>query len=230
MSGFKQAFRLSLPILGAFWFLGASYGLLASSMGYPMWVPVLMACVVFSGSVEFIALTMLTGAFNPVAALVMALMVGARHIFYGISMLDRWRGAGWRKPFLIFWMCDETFAINYSCGGSFNQQLWLSFLDFLYWVSGGILGYCLGSVVGAGMMRYLEGLDFVVTAMFVSIFMDDFMKHPYGRSSAWLGVLASAACLLLFGASDFMVPAMIVMLSVMYVAYRRALKSGNASL
>lgn len=221
MNDFKRAFKLSLPILGAFWFLGLSYGLLAASMGYPVWIPLLMASLVFSGSVEFIALTMLTGAFNPFAALAMALMVGARHIFYGISMLDRWRDAGWRKPLLIFWMCDETFAINFSNGGSFRQQLWLSVLNYMYWISGGLIGYYLGGAVGASVMRYMEGLDFVVTAMFVSIFMDDFLRHPHGHASAWLGILASVACLVLFGASNFVVPAMFVMLGVLYFTYRR---------
>ncbi|MCQ2217411.1 MAG: AzlC family ABC transporter permease [Paludibacteraceae bacterium] len=222
MSGdLKQAFRLSLPVLGAFWFLGISYGMLASSMGYSIWIPLSMAITVFSGSVEFIALTMLVGAFNPVAALTMALMVGARHIFYGISMLDKWRNAGWKKPFLIFWMCDESFAINYSQGGSFRQQLTLSFLNYSYWVTGGIMGYFLGECISDDMMHYLKGLDFVVVAMFVSIFMDDFLRNKGRHGSAWLGVLASAVCLVAFGPAQFIVPTMLVILTVLYFKYRR---------
>lgn len=97
MQDFKNALRLSVPVLGAYWFLGLTYGLLAANMGYPVWVSLSMAILVYSGSAEFIALTMLCSAFNPFAAVAMALMVGARHLFYGISMLSRYRGAGLRK-------------------------------------------------------------------------------------------------------------------------------------
>ena len=224
MTWSKQAFRLSLPVLSAYVFLGITYGLLASEMGLPMWVPVVMAMVVYSGSVEFLALTMLVSAFNPVSAVVMALMVGARHVFYGISMLERWRGAGWRKLPLIFWMSDETFAINYANGGSYSQQLWLSFLDWCYWIAGGIIGYTFGTYYGEAITAYLQGLDFVVTAMFIAIFMDDFMslkKHL----SAWIGIGASVLCLWLFGSSRFIVPTMGCILLALYIYYRKEERS-----
>lgn len=221
MRDLKNAIKLSLPVLGAYWFLGLTYGLLAANMGYPIWVSLSMALVVYSGSAEFIALTMLCSAFNPLAAVVMALMVGARHLFYGISMLDRYRGAGWKKPFLIFWLTDETFAVNYANGGSFSQQLWVSFLDYVYWFTGGLMGYLIGSSMGAELMQYLEGLDFVVTAMFVAIFMDDFMRNKGSHMSAWLGIGAAGVCLAVFGSSQFIVPTMISILVVLYVKYRR---------
>lgn len=220
MQDLKCAFRLSLPVMGAYWFLGATYGLLAASMGYAVWIPLAMAMVVFSGSVEFIALTMLLGSFQPLAALMMALMVGARHLFYGIAMLDRWRGAGWRKPFLIFWMSDETFAVNYAAGGSFSQQLWLSVLDYGYWISGMLMGYLLGSMNGMAWLNRLEGLDFVVTAMFVAIFMDDYLRRPEGRSSAWLGLGVAAVCLAIFGSDQFIVPTMAAILLILYIRYK----------
>lgn len=217
----KNAFRLSLPVLGAYWFLGLTYGLLASNMGYPLWVSLSMALVVYSGSAEFIALSMLGTAFNPLAAVAMALMVGARHLFYGISMLDKYRGAGWKKPLLIFWLTDETFAVNYANGGTLQQQLWVSFLDHLYWVTGGLMGYLIGTSLGEELIQYLEGLDFVVTAMFVAIFMDDFIRNKGSHMSAWLGIAAAAACLLIFGANQFIVPTMICILLVLYIKYRK---------
>lgn len=218
---FKRAFRLSLPVLGAFLFLGASYGMLAYSMGYSVWVPLSMAMVIFSGSVEFIALTMMAGAFHPVAAFSMALMVSARHIFYGISMLDKWGGAGRLKPFLIFWMCDESFAINYTQGGTFRQQLILAFLNYSYWVVGGVLGFLLGECVSGEFVRYLEGLDFVVVAMFLAIFMDDFIRNKGRHRAAWLGVGASVGCLAVFGPEQFILPTMLTILGVLYYDYRR---------
>lgn len=215
MNDFKLALKLSLPVLGAYWFLGLTYGLLAANMGYPIWITLSMSLLVFSGSAEFIALTMLCTTFHPLSAIAMALMVGARHLFYGISMLDRYQGAGWKKPFLIFWMSDETFAINYANGGSFCQQLWLSFLDYSYWIMGGVMGYLIGSSLGAELMACLEGLDFVVTAMFVAIFMDDFLRNKGRHMSAWLGICAAASCLTLFGAGQFIVPTMICILLVL---------------
>ena len=216
----KRAFRLSLPVLSAYLFLGITYGLLASEMGLPMWVPVVMAMVVYSGSVEFLALTMLVSAFNPASAAAMALMVGARHVFYGISMLQRWRGAGWKKLPLIFWMSDETFAINFANGGSLSQQLWVSVLDWSYWVTGGIIGYLFGSYCGEAVTQYLQGLDFVVTAMFIAIFMDDFVSRRR-HLSAWIGIGASVICLWLFGASRFIVPTMGCILLALYIYYRK---------
>ncbi|MBQ4386425.1 MAG: AzlC family ABC transporter permease [Prevotella sp.] len=216
----KRAFRLSLPVLSAYLFLGITYGLLASEMGLPMWVPVVMAMVVYSGSVEFLALTMLVSAFNPASAAAMALMVGARHVFYGISMLQRWRGAGWKKLPLIFWMSDETFAINFANGGSLSQQLWVSVLDWSYWVTGGIIGYLFGSYCGEAVTQYLQGLDFVVTAMFIAIFMDDFVSRRR-HLSAWIGFGASVICLWLFGASRFIVPTMGCILLALYIYYRK---------
>lgn len=221
MKEFKNAIKLSLPVLGAYWFLGLTYGLLAANMGYPIWVSLSMALVVYSGSAEFIALTMFCSAFNPLAAVAMALMVGARHLFYGISMLDRYRGAGWKKPLLIFWLTDETFAVNYANGGSLNQQLWISFLDYAYWFTGGLMGYLIGSSMGTELMQYLEGLDFVVTAMFVAIFMDDFMRNKGAHMSAWLGIGAAGVCLMVFGARQFIVPTMISILVVLYIKYRK---------
>lgn len=221
MSDFQNAIKLSLPVLGAYWFLGITYGLLASSMGYPIWVTLSMAFLVYSGSAEFIALTMLCSAFNPLSAVAMALLVGARHLFYGISMLDRYQGAGWRKPLLIFLLTDETFAINYANGGNFRQLLWVSVLDYAYWITGGIMGYMLGSSLGAELMSYLEGLDFVVTAMFVAIFMDDFMHNKGTHMSAWLGIGCAAVSLAIFGASQFTVPTMIGILMVLYIKYRK---------
>lgn len=224
----RTAFRLSIPVFGAYWFLGITYGLLAKEMGYDIWVPVLMAMVVYSGSVEFIALTILVGTFHPLSAMVMALTVGARHLFYGLSMLQRWRNAGRLKPFLIYWMSDETFAVNYAAGGSYKQQLYVSVLDYAYWISGGIMGYALGSMLGAEVMSYLKGLDFVVTAMFVAIFMDQAIKtgSPIQKLrslplSSWLGIGVTALCLIIFSSERFIIPTMASILLILYLYYKK---------
>lgn len=221
MQEFKTALRLSLPVLGAYWFLGITYGLLAASMGYGIWVPVVMAMLIYSGSVEFIALTMLTGIFSPIGAAVMALMVGARHLFYGISMINKYRGAGWKKILLVLLLTDETFAINYSNHSSHTQQLWVSLLDYFYWLTGGVMGYLIGATIGENLVNRLHGLDFVVTAMFVAIFMDDYMRNKDIHSSSWLGIIAALLCLNVFGPNQFIIPTMVCILIVLFIKYRR---------
>lgn len=221
MHHLKTAFRLSIPVLGAYWFLGITYGLLAANMGYDIWIPILMAAFIYSGSVEFIALTMLAGTFHPVGAVAMALTVGARHLFYGISMLAKYRGARWKKPFLIFWLTDETFAINYNNQASHTQQFLVSLLDYIYWISGGIMGYLLGSAMGEKLMSHLKGLDFVVTAMFVAIFMDDYIRAKDTRDSSRIGLVAATLCLLVFDSDNFVIPAMLCILITLYLKYKK---------
>ena len=158
---------------------------------------------------------LLLAPFAPVQVFLMAVMIQARHLFYGISMLDRYKGTGWKKPYLIYAMCDETFSVNYTAEipegvdhGWF--YFFVSLLDELYW----FLGATLGGVLG-GLLRFnTDGLDFVMTAMFVVIFMDQWLKETH-HFSAWIGLAASVACLLLFGADNFLIPTMICILIVL---------------
>lgn len=221
MQDLKTALRLSMPVLGAYWFLGITYGLLAASMGYDIWVPIIMAMLIYSGSVEFIALTLLTGIFSPIGAAVMASMVGARHLFYGISILNKYKGAGCKKALLVLLLTDETFAINYSNNSSHTQQLWVSLLDYFYWLTGGIIGFLIGTTIGEELTTCLQGLDFVVTAMFVAIFMDDYMRNKDTHSSSWLGFIAAIFCLNVFGANQFIIPTMLCIIIALYIKYRR---------
>jgi len=194
--------------MAAYFFLGITYGLLAHTMGLGIGYPLSMAMFVYSGSVEFLALGMLISTFNPLTAAIVALVVCARHLFYGISMLDVYKGAGWRKFFLIFGMSDETFAINYSHRDeSHGVMLWVTFLNWIYWLTGGILGYTLGSVLKVDV----RGLEFVLTAMFTSIFVDQLMKEK-NRIPALIGIVPTAICLALVGNRYFILPSMLCIL------------------
>lgn len=110
----KAAFPYTIPIFAGFWFLGLTYGIYMNVSGFSFWYPCLMSLTIFAGSVEFVAVNMLLGAFDPLQAFAMTLMINARHLFYGISMLDRYKGTGLKKFYLIFGMCDESFSINYT--------------------------------------------------------------------------------------------------------------------
>jgi len=109
LAALRASFPKTIPILAGFLFLGMTYGIYARVSGLPLWFPILMSVVVFAGSMEFVAVGLLLGAFHPLLALGMTLMINARHLFYGLSMLDKYRGTGWRKFYLIFGMCDESF-------------------------------------------------------------------------------------------------------------------------
>ena len=139
--------------------------------GFSFWYPMLMSLTIFAGSAEFVAANLLLGAFHPLQALVMTLMINARHLFYGISMLKRFRGTGWKKFYLIFGMCDESFSINYTAKIPEDiDRGWFMFsvtlFNHLYWFCGAMLGAVFGSLVRFNT----EGLEFVMTAMFVVIF------------------------------------------------------------
>ena len=214
------AFPRTLPILAGFLFLGATYGVYMNVSGFSFWYPLAMSIVIYGGSLEFLAVSMLLAPYAPVQVFLTALLVQARHLFYGIAMLDKYKGLGWKKPYLIFGLCDETFSVN--CTAEIPPEVdlgWFYFfvtlLDQLYWVGGATLGGLLGSLISFNT----EGLDFVMTAMFVVIFLEQWRKEPH-HVSQWVGLAASVACLLIFGADNFLIPTMVCILAAL-TALRR---------
>ena len=220
---FKAAFPYTIPIFAGFWFLGLTYGIYMNVSGFSFLYPMLMSITIFAGSMEFITANMLLGSFNPVQAFLMTLMINARHLFYGISMLDRFRGTGLKKLYLIFGMCDETFSINYTAEiPSDVDRGWFMFfvtlLNHFYWFSGSALGGIFGSFIHFDT----AGLDFVMTAMFVVIFMEQWLKDKQ-HISALLGLGISILCLLIFGADNFIIPSMAAML-LMLIGMRKPIE------
>lgn len=215
IAAFKAAFPYTIPIFAGFWFLGMTYGIYMNVSGFSFWYPMLMSLTIFAGSVEFITVNLLLGAFNPIQALLMTIMVNARHIFYGISMLDKFKGTGLKKFYLIFGMCDESFSINYTADipKDVDEGLFMFFVTLLnhfYWVFGATLGGIFGSLIHFNT----DGLEFVMTAMFVVIFMEQWLKDKK-HTNAVVGVVVSVGCLLMFGAENFIIPAMFAILGVL---------------
>lgn len=222
----KAAFPHTIPIFAGFWFLGMTYGIYMNVSGFSFWYPMLMSMTIFAGSMEFVTVNLLLGAFNPVQALTMTLMINARHLFYGLSMLDKYKGMGWKKIYLIYGMCDESFSINYTADipegvdkGWF--MFFVTLLNQLYWVSGSTLGGIFGSFINFNT----EGLDFVMTAMFVVIFMEQWLKDKI-HASQYAGIGVSLICLIIFGAGDFIIPAMTGILIIL-TALRRPLEKNG---
>ena len=219
---FRCAFPHTIPIFAGFLFLGMTYGIYMQVSGFSFWYPCLMSLTIFAGSVEFITVNLLLGAFNPLQALALTLMINARHLFYGISMLDRYKGTGWKKPYLIFGMCDESFSINYTADipegidrGWF--MFFVTLLNQIYWVSGATLGALLGYVI-----RFdTKGIEFVMTALFIVMFLNQWEEREDHRP-ALTGIGCSLLCLLVFGSERFILPAMaLIILCVTYSRKQR---------
>lgn len=217
---FRAAFPCTIPILAGFLFLGMAYGIYMNVSGFSFVYPMIMAAVIFGGSLEFLAAQMLLSPFAPLQVLMVSLMIQARHLFYGISMLDKFKDMGWKKFYLIYGMCDETFSINCTAEipGDCDRgwfYFFVTLLNQLYWVGGATLGGLLGNLITFDT----KGLDFVMTAMFIVIFLEQWLKEKR-HFSEWAGLASSAACLLIFGKDNFMIPAMICIL-LLLTAFRK---------
>lgn len=212
LAALKAAFPYTVPIFAGFWFLGLTYGIYMHTMGFSWVYPTLMALFIFGGSLEFVIAGMLASAFAPVTVLMVTLAVQARHLFYGIAMLPKYKDTGWMKPYLIFGMCDETFSILYTAEVPEGvDRRWFMFfvtlLNHMYWVAGAAIGGLAGSLVAFDT----QGLSFVMTALFVVIFIEQWLKEKQ-HLTASVGFVASVACLVAFGADNFMLPALACML------------------
>jgi 4-azaleucine resistance transporter AzlC len=216
-SAFFAAFPHTVPILAGFLFLGIAYGIYMNVSGFSPLYPFLMSITIFAGSVEFITVGLLLGPFAPLHAFLIALMVNARHLFYGISMLDRYRGTGRKKAYLIFGMCDESFSINYTANIPLGiDRGWFMFfvtlLNHIYWV----MGASIGGIFGSFIPFDTKGIEFVMTALFVVIFLEQWIKEKTHYSSL-IGLGLSVLCLALFGGSNFILPSMISIFAVLSI-------------
>ncbi|MBQ8879784.1 MAG: AzlC family ABC transporter permease [Clostridia bacterium] len=212
LSALKAAFPHTVPIMAGFLFLGASYGVLMASEGFSFLYPMATSILVFAGSMEFALAGLLLGGFDPLSALILTLMINSRHIFYGISMIDKYKGMGLKKIYMIFSLCDETFSVAYTAEppptvdrGWFT--FYISLLDHSYWVIGATLGGIFGSLIPLGIV----GFDFAMTALFVVILLEQLMKEG-NLLFVIIGGLSSVLALLVFGQDSFIIPAMLLML------------------
>ena len=174
----KAAFPYTISIFAGFCFWGLAYGIYMNVSGFPFVYPMLMSLLIFGGSLEFVAVEMLLSPFASLQVFIMTLLIQARHLFYGISMLDKFKGMGWKKFYLIFGMCDETFSINYTAKiQSDVERGWFLFfvtlLNYFYWFSGATIGGLIGSILKFDT----TGISFVMTAMFVVIFLEQWLKE-----------------------------------------------------
>lgn len=218
---FKAAVPHTLPICIGFLFLGMSYGFLMRSKGFSFIYPMLMSLFIFAGSMEFVTVNLLLSTFNPLHAFLLALMVNARHLFYGVSMLQKYQNVGLKKLYLIYGMCDESFTINCTVTPPPDiDKGWFMFfvtlLNHIYWVSGATLGALLGYVIHFDT----TGIEFVMTALFVVMFINQWSETEH-HTSAFIGIGCSLLCLLLLGSENFILPAMVLIIICFTLARKK---------
>ena len=217
----RAAFPHTVPILTGYLVLGAAYGLLMQTTGFGApWV-LIMSAVAYCGSMQFVAITLLAGVYDPLQALLMSLMVNARHLFYGVSMLGKYRGIGAVKPLLIYTMSDETFSVVSSVQPPADVPpsdfyLAVSLLDYFYWIAGSLLG----SVAGQFITFDTTGLDFALTGLFAVLFIEQ-LKKPQNRASGVIGLVCTTAALAVFGPDSLVIPAMLLVLAVLLVGRKK---------
>ena len=213
LAALRAAFPCTIPIFAGFLFIGLAYGIYTNVLGFSFRYPMVMSALIFGGSLEFIATALLLSPFAPLQTFLLALMVQGRHIFYGISMFEKYRGTGWKKPYLIYGMCDESFAINYTAkipegvdAGWF--MFFVTLLNQLYWVGGATIG----GLVGAHLPINTTGIEFAMTALFVVIFIEQWLNDPQHYTGI-LGLAAAGTALSIFGKESFMLPTMLIILA-----------------
>lgn len=214
-AAFFAAFPNTIPILAGFLFLGIAYGIYMNQSGFKFYYPMFMSFIIFAGSVEFATVSWLLGSFDPVNIFFLTLMINARHLFYGLSMLEKYNIPRWKKLYLIYGMCDESFSINATVDVPKDiDKGWFMFfvtmLNQIYWVAGATIGGIFGSFIPFDT----KGIEFVMTALFVVIFLENWLKEK-DHSASVIGLFISFICLIIFKGTNFIIPSMIIILSVL---------------
>lgn len=217
---FKPALTATLPVMAGYLILGFGFGIIIKANGYSTVLAAVMSIFIYAGSMQYVAIGLMTGGASLITTALTTLMVNIRHLFYGVSMLEKYQNTGKAKPYLIFALTDETYSLV--CGelpglapeDRTNYELLVSLLNHLYWIVGSIAGAVAGSLIRFNS----QGIDFALTALFLTVFTDQWLtakKH----GPALIGLGASVASLLIFGKDNFLIPAMLI-IALMLCLYK----------
>ncbi|MBE6999529.1 MAG: branched-chain amino acid transporter AzlC [Ruminococcaceae bacterium] len=216
----RRAFLDTVPVLTGYVVLGFGFGIIMKANGFGILLTLAMSIFIYAGSMQYVAVGLFTGGASLVTAALTTLMVNARHLFYGISMLEHYKGTGRRKPYLIFALTDETYSLV--CDGKpelpaeerNRYYLLVSLFDHVYWIAGSAAG----AVVGTLVKFDSEGIDFALTALFVTVFLEQWLSTKK-HLPALIGVVVSVLCLVVFGSESFLIPAMLL-ITLLLCLYR----------
>lgn len=222
----RTAFVDTIPVMTGYLVLGFGFGIILQASGFGVGLAFAMSLLIYAGSMQYAAIGLLTGGASLVTVALTTLMVNARHLFYGISMIDKYKGAGKKKPYLIFALTDETYSlvcrdIDLPAPQRHRYCFLVSLFDQIYWVTGSVLG----ALAGAVLPFSVEGIDFALTALFVTVFVEQWLSTK-DHTAALAGVGASMVCLLIFGSENFLIPAMIAI--TLLLTLLRGRKGGAA--
>ena len=217
----KTAFFDTIPVMTGYLFLSIGFGIIMQQNGFGLGWAAVMSLFIYAGSMQYVGVGLLTGGAGLVTAALATLLVNARHLFYGISMINAYKGTGKKKPYLIFALTDETYSLvsreQLPRGVERNAYFFLvSLFDQCYWVA----GTALGSLAGSLIPMNFEGIDFALTALFVTIFVEQWLSSK-DHFPAIVGVVSAAACLLLFGPDTFLIPTMILITAIFVLIHRQ---------
>lgn len=206
----KKAFIATLPVMAGYTVLSIGFGILLDSKGFGVLWGLAMSVFIFAGSMQYLAIDLLSGGVSLITAALTTLLVNARHLFYGISMIDKYKNTGWKKPYLIFALTDETYSLNCTDlpNDIDNPSLYyflISLFNQCYWV----IGTVIGSFIGKMLPFSTKGIDFALTALFITVFVEQW-KTTKNHKPAIIGVISSLICLIIFKADNFLIPSMIL--------------------
>lgn len=220
--------KKSLPVLFGYLFLGSAFGIMLYEAGYGVWWAIFISLLVYAGSGQFLLVSMISSCASLPTTALMTLFVNSRHIFYGLSFVQKFRQGGWRYPFMIFTLTDETYSVNVSIGDvpagvdEIKARYLIGEFNHLYW----ILGSVTGSLLGMSIPFDLTGIDFSMTALFVIIFIE-LLSDMKSRVCGVVGVAVAVACILLFGYENFLLPALVSTVLLLF-ALRPVIKGREA--
>ncbi|MBP3685196.1 MAG: AzlC family ABC transporter permease [Oscillospiraceae bacterium] len=202
----RTAFLDTLPVMTGYVFLGFGFGILMQQNGFGLLWAGAMSLFIYAGSMQYVAVSLLTSGAGLLTAALTTFVVNARHLFYGISMVDAYKGAGKKKPYMIFALTDETYSlVSQKQKPDLRYCFWVSLFDHIYWISGTVLG----AVAGAVLPINFEGVDFALTALFVTIFTEQWLSTKDHRPAV-IGVASTLVCLWIFGSDIFLIPSMVI--------------------
>lgn len=224
----KIAFRDTIPVLTGYLFLGMGFGILLAEKNFGIGWAFFMALFIFAGSGQYLAVSLLASQASLLSTAIATLLVNARHLFYGISLVDTYKDAGKKKAYMIFGLTDETYSLvtqNEPPEGISRHQYCfiVTLFNHIYWICGCVLG----NVAGATLPISFEGVEFVLTALFVTMFVEQWLSNPDHRP-AIIGVASTALCLCVFGKDIFLIPSMVLIAGLLIVMRKTGRRAENA--
>lgn len=214
---FKKALIKSLPVMAGYIVLGTGFGILLRVNGYGLFYALLMSIFIYAGSMQYVGISLISGGASIITTILTTIMVNARHLFYGISMIDEYKDAGKYKPYLMFGLTDETYSLL--CNKEYTNDpdkykfyTLLSLFNQIYWITGSVIGSVLGSVLKFNS----AGIEFSMTALFVTVFVEQWLSTK-NHLPAITGILITALCLFIFGSENFLIPSMIFITAALFL-------------